>query len=70
MERRTFIKIASAAALIGKSGGMAAPAAVSYEEFLRESAVTREVIDRFLRGPSWAQFDPERGLHPGELSDA
>ena len=61
MERRTFIKIASAAALMGKSGGMGAPATVSYEQFLRESAVTREVIDRFLRGPSWVQFDPVVG---------
>jgi hypothetical protein len=61
MERRIFIKIASAAALIGKSGGVATPATVRYEEFLRRSAVTREVIDRFLRGPSWAQFDPDVG---------
>jgi hypothetical protein len=33
----------------------------SFEQYLRESAVSREVIDRFLEGPSWAQFDPELG---------
>ncbi len=37
------------------------PATVTFQEFLRESAVPREVIDRFLRGPSWARFDPELG---------
>jgi hypothetical protein len=31
------------------------------EQYLRDSAVTRELVDRFLRGPSWAQFDPELG---------
>ena len=33
----------------------------SFEQYLKESAVTRELIDRFLRGPSWARFDPELG---------
>lgn len=33
----------------------------SFEEYLRESAVSKETIDRFLQGPSWAQFDPELG---------
>jgi hypothetical protein len=33
----------------------------TFERYLRESTVTRELIDRFLRGPSWAQFDPELG---------
>ncbi len=33
----------------------------SFEQYLRQSAVTREVIDAFLRGPSWAQYDPELG---------
>jgi hypothetical protein len=61
MKRREFIKMATAAALIGKGGAMGAPGTVTYEEFLKESAVSREVIDRFLRGPSWAQFDPELG---------
>ena len=33
----------------------------SFEEYLRQSAVSKEVIDRFLQGPSWAQYDPELG---------
>lgn len=33
----------------------------SWEQYLRESAVPRETLDRFLRGPSWARFDPELG---------
>lgn len=38
-----------------------ATAKPSFEQYLKESAVTRELIDRFLRGPSWAKFDPELG---------
>ncbi len=36
---------------------------ISYEAYLRESAIPREEIDLFLdpRQPSWAQFDPELG---------
>ena len=37
----------------------------SFEQYLKDSAVTRELIDRFLRGPSWAQFDPELGYRLG-----
>jgi len=33
----------------------------SFEQYLKESAVSKEVIDRFLQGPSWAQYDPELG---------
>ena len=33
----------------------------SFEQYLRKAALSREVIDRFLRGPSWAQFDAELG---------
>jgi hypothetical protein len=33
----------------------------SFEQYLKESAVSREVIDRYLQGPSWAQSDPELG---------
>jgi hypothetical protein len=33
----------------------------TFEQYLRQSALTREVIDTFLRGPSWAQYDPELG---------
>jgi len=37
------------------------PAKPTFEQYLRQSTVTREVIDTFLRGPSWAQYDPELG---------
>ncbi len=37
------------------------PPEVSWEEYLRKAAVPREVIDGYLRGPSWAQFDSETG---------
>jgi hypothetical protein len=33
----------------------------SFEQYLRRTAVPREVIDTFLKGPSWAQYDPELG---------
>jgi hypothetical protein len=33
----------------------------TFEEYLAASAVPREVIDRFLQGPSWAQYDAELG---------
>jgi hypothetical protein len=33
----------------------------SFEQYLRESAVPRATIDRFLKGPAWAQYDPELG---------
>ena len=37
--------------------------AVSFEEYLRQSAVSKEVLDTFLdpKQLSWAQFDPEVG---------
>jgi hypothetical protein len=34
---------------------------VSWEQYLRASAVPREMIDDFLRRPNWTQFDPELG---------
>ena len=33
----------------------------SFEQYLRASAVSPATIERFLRGPSWARFDPELG---------
>ena len=62
MKRREFIKMAAAAApLVADRGIAAAAERVSYEDFLRESAVSKAVIDRWLRGPSWTRFDPELG---------
>jgi len=62
MERREFIKMAGVMApLVTNAGVSGTPGTVTFQEFLRESAVPREVIERFLRGPSWARFDPELG---------
>ncbi len=62
MKRREFIRLAAVAApLVTNRGIGGAAGKVPFEDFLRESAVSREVIDRFLRGPSWARFDPEVG---------
>jgi hypothetical protein len=33
----------------------------SWEQYLRDSAVPREVIDDFVQRPHWATFDPELG---------
>ena len=37
------------------------PELPSFEQYIRKAVVPREDIDRFLRGPSWAKFDPETG---------
>src|SRR6516165_3362366 len=37
------------------------PPKPSFVEYLRASTVPKNVIDGFLRGPSWARFDPELG---------
>ena len=62
MNRTTAV---SAAILVGLSGLPSVagerPDRPTFEQYLKESAVSREVIDRFLQGPSWAQFDPELG---------
>jgi hypothetical protein len=42
------------------------PKKPSFEEYLRQSAVSKEVINRFLKGPSWAQYDPELGYILGK----
>ncbi len=34
---------------------------ISWEQYLKNSAASRESIDVFLSGPSWGQFDPEVG---------
>lgn len=41
--------------------GRAANQPVTYAEYLRNSAVSRSVIDTFLNENTWAQFDPELG---------
>jgi hypothetical protein len=37
------------------------PATPTFVEYLKASAVPRATIDGFIRGPSWARFDPELG---------
>lgn len=41
--------------------GAEQPEKPTFVEYLRASAVPPTVIDGFLRGPSWARFDPELG---------
>ena len=43
------------------------PPKPTFVEFLRPSAVPRDLIDGFLRGPSWARFDPELGYVLGNF---
>jgi hypothetical protein len=62
MQRREFIKLAAAVApFVGHAGAQIAPAKPTFEEFIRQGAVTRPMIDRYFRGPSWTRFDPEVG---------
>lgn len=37
----------------------------TFAQFIEASAVPKEVIARFLNGPSWTKFDPELGYVPG-----
>lgn len=41
-----------------------------FEQYLEASAVPKAVIDRFLRGPAWARFDPELGYIAGSYLPA
>jgi hypothetical protein len=41
--------------------GVEQPEKPTFVEYLRASAVPRDVIGGFLRGPSWARFDPQLG---------
>jgi hypothetical protein len=61
MKRRDFVKMAAVTTLVGTGRAEETATKPTFEQFLRESAVSREVIERFLHGPSWAQFDSELG---------
>ena len=50
-----------ASAVLPRTWAADAPRVVSFDQYLRESVVPKEVIARFLEGPSWARFDPELG---------
>ena len=56
--------------LAAPSSAAQPPDKLSFEQYLRESAVSKEVIEKFLRGPSWAQFDPELGYILGNYLPA
>ena len=49
--------------------GAEPPEKPTFVEYLRAGAVPRGVIDGFLRGPSWARFDPELGYVLGNFCD-
>jgi hypothetical protein len=61
MKRREFMELAAAAPFVIGAQMKTASAKVPWEDFLRESAVSKQALDRWLRGPSWARFDPELG---------
>ena len=62
MTRIHLILLASAVWFLGLPSLAAdKPDKPSFEQYLKESAVSKEVIDRFLQGPSWAQYDQELG---------
>lgn len=64
MQTRYLIPLATSVLLLGlpaSAADKAEPEKPRFEQYLRESAVPKEVIERFLQGPSWAQFDPELG---------
>jgi hypothetical protein len=65
MTRRSLITISTALA-----GGLRAQQVSPWEKFLEAGAVPKDVIDRFLKGPSWARFDPELGYVPGNYLPA
>ena len=61
--KTTHLSLMASFALLSSSLASAADNAEKplLEQYLRECAVPKEVIDRFLQGPSWAQYDPELG---------
>ena len=61
--RRAFLFWAGSLPLLMVSVSAQESTAVSCEEYLRESTVSKDVLDTFLdpKKLSWAQFDPEVG---------
>ncbi len=53
--------------LTGTDSPAQAPSPATFEQFLTASAVPKEVIERFLNGPSWARFDAELGYVAGDF---
>ncbi|MBM3726843.1 MAG: hypothetical protein FJW40_15660 [Acidobacteria bacterium] len=67
--RARLLALSSLPAVVALAQSVASPV-VPFTRFLEESAVPRAVIDRFLKGPSWARFDPELGYVPGNYLPA
>ena len=60
--RKTILLISALQVVLPASAwGRGAGGPVSYAQYLRDSAVSKSVIDTFLNEHTWAQFDPELG---------
>jgi hypothetical protein len=70
MKRREMFQGAAAYLLAGAERPVHAQSGRTFTQFLEASAVPRSDIDRFLRGPSWARFDPLLGYVPGNYMPA
>jgi hypothetical protein len=71
MKRSRVVALAILLSLpAGPGSGAAAAGELPFEQYLEASAVPKEVIDRFLRGPAWARFDPELGYIAGNYLPA
>ncbi len=65
LRRIMLMILALQAALLPSAWGQGAREPVSYAQYLRDSAVSKGVIDTFLNENTWAQFDPELGYRLG-----
>jgi hypothetical protein len=70
MERRELLRGTAAYLLAGAARPVRAQSGRTFTQFLEASALPRSDIERFLRGPSWARFDPLLGYVPGNYMPA
>ncbi len=70
MNRRAYVLSFLFSPLAGSSSAGAAASDLTFEQYLEASAVPKATIDRFLRGPAWAQFDAELGYIAGNYMPA
>lgn len=68
LSKRMVTKVQLACTVLFSAGSIASStfaaelnSKVSFDEYIREAVVPSGVIDAWLRGPAWAQFDPEVG---------
>jgi len=64
------LRLAAVGVLIAQANRAEEIQPMTYEDYLRKSAVPRPVIERFLSGPSWTRFDPELGYVLGNYLPA